>query len=192
MILLVDNYDSFVYNLYQFIGTINDDIRVIRNDEMSIDEVKELNPDIIILSPGPGKPKDAGIMEDLIQEFYQTKPILGVCLGHQAICEVFGGEIIHAKEIMHGKSSQIYIDNDTPLFRELDHTIQVARYHSLIAKKETMPKELKVIGMTDDGEVMAVKHKDYPVYGLQFHPESFLTKDGMSMIQQFLGGKNDD
>lgn len=192
MILLVDNYDSFVYNLYQFIGSINPNIKVIRNDEMTIEEIKTLDPEMIILSPGPGKPKDAGIMEDIIRAFYQEKRILGVCLGHQAICEAFGGEIVHANKIMHGKTSMIHIDTSVPLFQGLNEVIPVARYHSLVAKKETLPKELKIIGISDDEEIMAVKHRDYPIYGLQFHPESFLTKDGMQMIQQFLGGKEND
>lgn len=192
MILLVDNYDSFVYNLYQFIGTIHSDIKVIRNNELTIEEIRELNPEMIILSPGPGKPSDAGIMEEIIREFYQKTKMLGVCLGHQAICEVFGGEIIHAKEIMHGKTSMIDIDNQDMIFQGLDQKIQVARYHSLIAKKETLPSELKVIGKTDDGEIMAVKHQKYSVYGLQFHPESILTKNGMQIIKNFIGGKTND
>jgi len=192
MILLVDNYDSFVYNLYQFIGMIDDDIKVIRNDELSIEEIKALNPQTIILSPGPGKPSDAGIMEDIIKEFYTKVKILGVCLGHQAICEVFGGNIVHADKIMHGKSSIIEIDNSDPLFQGLPENIEVARYHSLIAEAKTLPAVLKVIGKTANGEIMAVKHKDYPVYGLQFHPESILTKNGMQIIKQFLGGKDND
>jgi len=192
MILLIDNYDSFVYNLYQFIGTVNDDIKVVRNNEITIDEIKELHPEVIILSPGPGKPSDAGIMEDIIKEFYQTTKILGVCLGHQAICEVFGGDIVHAKEIMHGKTSLIEIDDSDPIFKGMNKQIQVARYHSLIAKTETLPDALKIIGKTDDNEVMAVKHKDYPIYGLQFHPESILTKDGIQIIRNFLGGKDND
>lgn len=192
MILLIDNYDSFVYNLYQFIGTVNDDIKVVRNNEITIDEIKELHPEVIILSPGPGKPSDAGIMEDIIKEFYQTTKILGVCLGHQAICEVFGGDIVHAKEIMHGKTSLIEIDDSDPIFKGMKKQIQVARYHSLIAKTETLPDALKIIGKTDDNEVMAVKHKDYPIYGLQFHPESILTKDGIQIIRNFLGGKDND
>lgn len=192
MILLIDNYDSFVYNLYQFIGTVNDDIKVVRNNEITIDEIKELHPEVIILSPGPGKPSDAGIMEDIIKEFYQTTKILGVCLGHQAICEVFGGDIVHAKEIMHGKTSLIEIDDSDPIFKGMKKQIQVARYHSLIAKTETLPDALKIIGKTNDNEVMAVKHKDYPIYGLQFHPESILTKDGIQIIRNFLGGKDND
>lgn len=192
MILLIDNYDSFVYNLYQFIGTINNDIKVIRNDECTIDDIKQMNVDTIILSPGPGRPSDAGILEDIIREFYKDKKILGVCLGHQAICEVFGGDIIHAPVIMHGKSSRILIDQQDPIFQGLPQEIEVARYHSLIAKKETLPDVFKIIGKTYDDEIMAVKHKDYPVYGLQFHPESILTKDGMQIIRQFLGGQEND
>lgn len=192
MILLVDNYDSFVYNLYQFIGMINDDIKVIRNDELSINEIRSLHPDMIILSPGPGKPSDAGIMEDIIKEFYKDVKILGVCLGHQAICEVFGGKIVHADMIMHGKSSMIEIDNSDQIFEGMDPHIEVARYHSLIVNDQTLPDILKVIGKTKDGEIMAVKHREYPVYGLQFHPESILTKNGIQIIKNFIGGQDND
>lgn len=192
MILLIDNYDSFVYNLYQYIGTINSHIKVVRNNEITIEDVKQMNPEMIILSPGPKKPSEAGIMEDIIREFYSTTKILGVCLGHQGICEVFGGDIVHADKIMHGKTSMIKIDNHDPIFKGMNEYIQVARYHSLIVKKETLPNVLQIIGESDEGEVMAVKHKDYPIYGLQFHPESILTKDGMKIIQNFIGGINND
>lgn len=186
MILLIDNYDSFSYNLYQLIGEINPDIKVIRNNELTINQIEKLNPDVIIISPGPGKPKDAGICEELIKHFTGTKPILGICLGHQAICEVFGASITYAKEIMHGKTSDIEIDTNCGIFKNLQKKIQVARYHSLIADINSIPEDLKVIAKTDDNTVMAVKHKKYPVYGLQFHPESILTPDGKTIVQNFL------
>lgn len=185
MILLIDNYDSFSYNLVQMAGSINPDIKVIRNDAMTVAEIEELNPSHIIVSPGPGYPKDAGICEDVIDYFKDKKPILGVCLGHQAICEVFGAEITHAKQLMHGKKSTVEIDNTSKIFAGLGNTMEVARYHSLIAKKESMPESLQIISHID-GEVMAVKHKDYDVYGLQFHPESILTTDGRKLLENFL------
>ena len=192
MILLIDNYDSFVYNLYQYIGSINPNIKVIRNDQSTIEAIKELDPEYIILSPGPGHPKDAGIMEDIIKEFYQSKKILGVCLGHQAICEVFGGNIIHASKIMHGKSSVVTLNTNTSIFKGLNKEIHVARYHSLIVKNDHLPTCLEVIARTNENEIMAVKHKNYPVYGLQFHPESILTQEGMTIIKEFLGGNEND
>ncbi len=186
MIVLIDNYDSFVYNLYQFVGSVNPDIQVYRNDEITIEKLEQLNPEAIVLSPGPGKPSEAGNMEEIIKHFSSTTKILGVCLGHQAICEVFGGTIIHAPRIMHGKTSVIDIDVEEPLFKGLPDKMTVARYHSLIADNETLPDTLKVIGLTSENEIMAVRHKDYPVYGVQFHPESILTKDGMKIIENFL------
>jgi anthranilate synthase component 2 len=191
MILLIDNYDSFSYNLYQLIGSINSDIQVIRNDEKTIEEIEQLNPDVIVISPGPGKPKDAGIIEDVIKYFYNKKPILGVCLGHQAICEAFGSEITYAKKLMHGKASMIEVEND-PIFKDLPTHFEVARYHSLAVNEETLSNQLKVIAKTDDQEVMAVKHIDYPVYGLQFHPESILTTNGKVIIKNFLEGIRND
>jgi anthranilate synthase component 2 len=191
MILLIDNYDSFSYNLYQLIGSINSDIQVIRNDEKTIEEIEQLNPDVIVISPGPGKPKDAGIIEDVIKYFYNKKPILGVCLGHQAICEAFGSEITYAKKLMHGKASMIEVEND-PIFEDLPTHFEVARYHSLAVNEETLSNRLKVIAKTDDQEVMAVKHIDYPVYGLQFHPESILTTNGKVIIKNFLEGIRND
>lgn len=186
MIVIIDNYDSFTYNLVQFTGSINPEIKVIRNDEMSVDQVKELNPSHIILSPGPGYPKDAGICEAIIDEMKDTVPILGICLGHQAICERFGAKITHAKELMHGKQSNIHIANGSAVFKGLPPLIKAARYHSLIADKQSLPDDLLVIAEDDKGEVMAVKHRDYEVYGLQFHPESILTPKGMQMIENFL------
>lgn len=186
MILLIDNYDSFSYNLVQLIGELNPDIRVIRNDEMTVEEIEALNPSHIILSPGPGYPKDAGVCERVVAELKGKIPILGVCLGHQGICEVFGANICHAKQLMHGKKSNVKIDNTDRIFKGLPERIDVARYHSLIADIDTVPEELKVISVDDNNEVMAVRHRDYPVYGLQFHPESILTPDGRVMIKNFL------
>ncbi len=186
MILLIDNYDSFSYNLYQMIGIIDPDIRVIRNDEMSVDEIRELDPSHIILSPGPGYPKDAGICIDVVKELGNEFPILGVCLGHQAICEAYGAEISHAKQLMHGKPSMVKADGRSAIFSGSDDEIQVARYHSLAAKNETMPDCLKVTAKTADGEIMAVEHIKYPVYGVQFHPESILTPDGGRILENFI------
>ena len=189
MILLIDNYDSFSYNLYQLIGGINPDIRVIRNDEMTVDEIRTLAPSHLILSPGPGRPADAGVCERAAVELAGKIPILGVCLGHQAICEAFGGEVSYAKRLMHGKQSQITLDQDCPLFQNLPETIPAARYHSLAAPEEKLPDCLKAVSRTSDGEVMAVAHKEYPVYGLQFHPESILTPDGPTILRNFLEAK---
>lgn len=186
MILFIDNYDSFTYNLVQMIGGLNPDIKVIRNDELTVAEIKELSPSHIVLSPGPGYPKDAGVCEDVVRSLAETVPILGVCLGHQGICEVFGAEITRAKKLMHGKQSILSIDSFDPLFQGLENKIPAARYHSLIARKETLPSCLKTIGTDDMGEIMAVKHKDYAVYGLQFHPESILTPNGESILKNFL------
>lgn len=186
MILLIDNYDSFSYNLVQFFGTINSDIKVVRNDELTVDEIAELAPSHIVLSPGPGYPKDAGVCEDVVRQLQGKIPILGVCLGHQGICEVYGAKICHAKQLMHGKQSLVNIDTTKLIFSGLPKEIKVARYHSLIADIDTIPEELEVIATDANHEVMAVKHRKYDVYGLQFHPESILTPDGMTMIKNFL------
>ena len=186
MILLIDNYDSFSYNLYQLVGTLNPDIKVIRNDEMTIEEIEELSPDHIIVSPGPGRPADAGICEDVILHFAGKIPILGVCLGHQAICEAFGGVVSYAGRLMHGKSSIAHLDTTSDLFAGMDADTQVARYHSLSAVEDKLPDCLKVTAKTDDGEIMAVEHKESAVYGVQFHPESILTPDGMKILKNFL------
>ena len=186
MILLIDNYDSFSYNVYQLVGTVNPDLKVIRNDEMTEEEIEVLKPTHIILSPGPGRPADAGICEDVIRAFAGKVPILGICLGHQAICEVFGAEITYAKELMHGKQSVATLDTDSRLFRGMKKQMTVARYHSLAANPDTLPECLKVTAVTPDGEIMAVEHKEYPVYGVQFHPESVLTPDGIGIIRNFL------
>ncbi len=186
MILLIDNYDSFAYNLYQLIGSIDEDIKVIRNDEMTVEEIEELQPSCIIISPGPGKPSEAGIIEEVVQKCYTKYPILGVCLGHQAIVEAFGGTLSYAQSVMHGKSSIIKVDTTNPIFKGIGEKTAVARYHSLAAKKENLPECLKIIGESDDGEIMAISHKNYPVYGLQFHPESILTKEGKKIVENFL------
>ena len=194
MILLIDNYDSFSYNLYQLVGSINQNIQVIRNDELNVQQIERLNPSHIIISPGPGKPKDAGICEAAIDYFKDKIPLLGVCLGHQAIAETFGGKITYAKEIMHGKQSTITITEPSPLFNGLEQKFTAARYHSLAVSRETMPQELKITAQTDDSEIMALEHRTYPVFGLQFHPESILTAQGDTIIRNFLaiGGGNND
>ncbi len=185
MILLIDNYDSFSYNLYQLIGELEPDVKIIRNDDMTVAEIKELNPDHIILSPGPGRPEDAGIIIDVAKNIHDT-PILGVCLGHQAVCAAFGATITYAKELMHGKQSDVQFDTDCPLFKGCPAVAPVARYHSLAADTDTIPEELKITALTTDGEVMAVQHKEYPVYGVQFHPESIMTPDGKRMLYNFI------
>ena len=187
MILLIDNYDSFSYNLYQLIGEIRPDLKVIRNDEKTIEEIRKLKPDAIVLSPGPGRPEDAGICIPVVKELGAEIPILGVCLGHQSICAAYGGEITYAKELMHGKTSKLVVEKENKLFQGIDQPIQIGRYHSLAAKEETLPKELQVTARTADGEIMAVEHRTNPVYGLQFHPESILTPEGKKMLENFFG-----
>ena len=186
MILLIDNYDSFSYNVFQLVGSVNPDIRVIRNDECSVDEIRAMNPSHIILSPGPGRPDKAGVCENVIRELGGRIPILGICLGHQAICEVAGATVTYASHLMHGKQSLATLDTDSVLFRGMKKVITVARYHSLAAIEETLPEELVVTARAEDGEIMAVEHKEYPVYGVQFHPESVMTPDGRKMIENFL------
>lgn len=189
MVLLIDNYDSFSYNVYQLVGSINPDMKVIRNDEMTVEEIEALAPSHIILSPGPGRPADAGICEEVIRHFQGRIPILGICLGHQAICEVYGAVITYARELMHGKQSIASLDNDSKLFAGMQKQITVARYHSLAADPDTMPDCLQVTATTQDGEVMAVQHREYPVYGVQFHPESVLTPEGKAILENFLSEK---
>lgn len=188
MILLIDNYDSFSYNLYQLIGSIDSDIKVVRNDKITIDEIKELNPKAIFLSPGPGHPLKAGICVELIKSLGSTYPIFGVCLGHQAICEAYGATVSYASKLMHGKTSIAKIDTTSAIFKDMDEDLQVARYHSLSAIENTMPDCLKITATTDTGDIMAVEHKEYKVYGVQFHPESVLTPDGYKIVKNFLGG----
>lgn len=192
MILIIDNYDSFTYNLYQYIGEINPDIEVYRNDKITIEEVRKKNPSHLIVSPGPGFPKDAGISIQLIKELGIKIPLMGVCLGHQAIGEAFGGKVLHAKELMHGKASIVTIDRESKIFKTLSPKITVGRYHSLIVEKETLPHELKVTAQTERGEIMAFEHIKYPIYGIQFHPESILTPDGKIIIKNFLSIKKEN
>ena len=186
MILLIDNYDSFSYNLYQLVGSLNPDIRVIRNDAMTVAKIAALNPEAIVISPGPGRPEDAGVCISVIRELGSTIPILGVCLGHQAICAAYGATVSYAKELMHGKQSDTSVDTDCAIFRGCPETIPVARYHSLAAVEETMPDCLRVTARTLDGEIMAVMHQAHPVFGLQFHPESILTPNGRILMENFL------
>ncbi|MCL2013799.1 MAG: aminodeoxychorismate/anthranilate synthase component II [Oscillospiraceae bacterium] len=194
MTLLIDNYDSFSYNLYQIIGSIGSvrssepSIKIVRNDEISIEEIKTLAPDRIVISPGPGKPSDAGMCIEIVKKLYNAIPILGICLGHQAIFEAFGGSVSYAERLMHGKSSEVTIDTRNALFKRLPSVIQAARYHSLTGLKKTLPETLDITAWTDDGEIMAVCHKKYPVYGVQFHPESILTPQGDVIIENFIGG----
>ena len=188
MILLIDNYDSFSYNLYQYLGTINPDIKVIRNDELSPEEIFKLNPTSIIISPGPGYPKDAGFIEEVIKlDEEKGIPLLGVCLGHQAIIEAFGGNIIHAKKIMHGKQDEIKIDNENILFKGLNNKIIAARYHSLVG--ENPNDKLIITAYDSDNEIMAVMHKNKKIFGVQFHPESIMSNDGMTILKNFLNIK---
>jgi len=186
MILIIDNYDSFTYNLYQYIGEINPDIEVYRNDAITTAQIRDKKPTHIVISPGPGFPKDAGISLDVVLEFGREIPILGVCLGHQAIGEAFGGKVIHAKRLMHGKSSEIFVDNKCKLFDGLPEKIEAGRYHSLIVEGESLPEQLKVTARSKEGEIMGIQHVDYPVYGIQFHPESVMTPDGKRILKNFL------
>jgi anthranilate synthase component 2 len=190
MILLIDNYDSFSYNLYQLVGSLNPDIRVIRNDELSVEEIRKLDPSHIILSPGPGRPENAGICIDVVKELGGEIPILGVCLGHQAICAAYGAVVTYAKQLMHGKQSRVDIDESCPLFKGCEQGFPVARYHSLAADESTLPGELKATAWTADREVMAVMHISDKVYGLQFHPESILTPNGETIVRNFLALNN--
>ena len=186
MILLIDNYDSFSYNLYQLIGEIEPDIKVIRNDEMTVAEIEQLAPDRIILSPGPGRPEDAGIIIEAAQTVCRKIPTLGVCLGHQAICAAYGAEVTYARKLMHGKQSTITFTGDSPLFRDVPEMAPVARYHSLAADPDSIPDCFKVTAVADDGEIMAVQHRDHPIFGVQFHPESIMTPDGKTMLRNFI------
>ena len=185
MILLIDNYDSFSYNLYQLAGFFRPDTEVVRNDAVTLEEIAEMEPEAIILSPGPGRPENAGICIDVIRRFAPEIPILGVCLGHQAICTAFGGHVGYAKELMHGKVSTVKADADSRLFAGMK-SFPVARYHSLAAEEETLPACLKITARADDGEVMAVEHTEYLTFGVQFHPESVMTPDGKRIMGNFL------
>ena len=187
MILLLDNYDSFTYNLFQMVGGIESDLKVVRNDAMTVDEIRKLNPDGIIISPGPGRPEDSGVCPEVIRDLKGEFPILGVCLGEQAICMVYGATVSYAKQLMHGKQSDTKIDTDCPLFKDLPEVIKVARYHSLAVVEETLKDtDLKVCGITNDGEVMAVEDRANLVYGVQFHPESIMTPEGEKILRNFI------
>jgi len=190
MILLIDNYDSFSYNLYQLIGGVNPDIKVIRNDEMTVQEIESLNPEIIVISPGPGKPADAGICVEAVKYFKGKIPVFGVCLGHQSICEAYGATVSYASRLMHGKTSTVKIDGSSMLYKGMDNEnseILVARYHSLSVVEDTLPPELIVTGRADDGEIMSVEDPVNKVYGVQYHPESVLTPRGKEIIRNLLG-----
>lgn len=186
MILLIDNYDSFVYNLYQFISVEDPDVRLVRNDRITPEEVLDMKPDAIVISPGPGKPSGAGICIELIRKLKGEVPILGICLGHQAIGEAFGAKVTHAARLMHGKTSILEVAADDAMFNGIERPIQVARYHSLSVLEQTLPDELEVTARSREGEIMAMRHRKYPIFGLQFHPESVMTPDGAAMIHNFL------
>ncbi|PCH57750.1 MAG: aminodeoxychorismate/anthranilate synthase component II [Legionellales bacterium] len=185
MILLIDNYDSFTYNLFQLISNTTTQVQVIRNDKISIEEIKLLNPSGIVLSPGPGRPETAGICIDLIKQLSGIIPILGVCLGHQAIAVAYNAKVINANDIVHGKSTQVLHDG-TGIYKDVPSPFSAARYHSLIIEKETLPKELAIESTNDEGIIMGIRHKDFPVYGVQFHPESILSADGYKLMENFL------
>ncbi|HEK9103275.1 aminodeoxychorismate/anthranilate synthase component II [Bacillus pfraonensis] len=192
MIVLIDNYDSFTYNLYQLLGAYEEEIVVLRNDKVTIQELEEMKPKAIILSPGPGKPEDAGICIQVIQHFYKQIPILGICLGHQAIVSAFGGEIVRAENIKHGKTSRVK-HNGTSIFSYVTQPLTAMRYHSLVAAKQTIPKCFDVLATAmDDGEIMAVRHNYYPLFGLQFHPESIATEEGGKLIRAFLSNVKEE
>ena len=186
MILLIDNYDSFSYNLFQLVGSIEPDVRVVRNDELTVAEIAALAPEKLILSPGPGRPADAGVCVEAVKTLGGKLPILGVCLGHQAICEAYGATVSYAKTLMHGKMSETSLDTDCPLFRGCPEKTPVARYHSLAVREETLPACLTVTARAEDGEIMAVRHRELPVFGVQFHPESFMTPAGETMLRNFI------
>ncbi|WP_295363313.1 aminodeoxychorismate/anthranilate synthase component II [uncultured Pseudoramibacter sp.] len=186
MILLIDNYDSFSYNLYQVVGSLDPSITVIRNDDKTVAEIEAMAPDAIILSPGPGRPKDAGVIEDVVKSLGGQIPILGICLGHQAIGEALGATVTYAAKLMHGKASAVTLDQASPLFANCPKVIQAGRYHSLAVDRDTLPDHLKVIAETDDGEVMAIADEAKKIYGIQFHPESILTPKGKQILKNFL------
>ncbi|MDZ7659208.1 aminodeoxychorismate/anthranilate synthase component II [Fodinibius sp.] len=185
MILIIDNYDSFTYNLVHIVAEYTDDYKVIRNDELTVEEVKELNPDRILISPGPGRPADAGITEPVIKELGAETPILGVCLGHQAIGEVFGGKVIHAPKLMHGKTSAITHDGKS-VFRNIPDNFTATRYHSLVLDPDQISDELEVSARSDDSVIMGLRHREFPLEGIQFHPESILTKEGPKIVKNWL------
>ena len=188
MILLIDNYDSFSYNVYQLIGSVEPDIRVVRNDELTVEEIEQMQPEAIILSPGPGRPAEAGICIEIVKKLGEKTPILGICLGHQAICEACGATVSYAAELMHGKQKKIRKVGESALFTGLPESFDAARYHSLAVKKDTLPECLRITAVAEDGEVMAIEHREYPIFGLQFHPESIYTEHGKRMVENFVNG----
>jgi len=182
---MIDNYDSFTYNLVQYFGELGETVQVYRNDAITLEDIDRLHPSKIVISPGPGRPDDAGISKKLINHAAGTYPVLGVCLGHQCIGEVFGGKVVRAKHIMHGKTSLIFHADDI-LFRGLANPFEATRYHSLLVQRERLPQELEIIAWTEQGEIMALRHRDFLVYGIQFHPESILTRQGKDLLRNFL------
>jgi anthranilate synthase component 2 len=185
MMLMIDNYDSFTYNLVQYLSELGQKLVVYRNDKINIEQIKKLKPSHIVISPGPGRPEEAGISEDVIKEFGRKIPLLGVCLGHQAIGEVFGGKVIRADKLMHGKTSQIY-HNNSPIFKGLSNPFEATRYHSLIVEKKSLPDSLQITAWTKDKEIMGLAHKKFPIWGVQFHPESILTREGKKLLENFI------
>ena len=185
MILVIDNYDSFTYNLVQYLGELGADLKVYRNDKITVEQIKKMNPERIVISPGPGRPEDAGISVSLIKQLSSKIPTLGVCLGHQAIGFAFGGKIVQAKKLMHGKTSKVY-HNKKDIFKSIDNPFEATRYHSLVIDKKTLPEPLELTAWTKDDEIMGVRHKNFPLWGVQFHPESILTKSGMAILKNFL------
>ncbi len=185
MILIIDNYDSFTYNLVHIVGSETDDYKVVRNDAITVDEIRVLNPDRILISPGPGRPENAGITEKLIEELGKEIPILGVCLGHQAIGQVFGAKVVHAPSLMHGKTSNIYHDGKS-VFLDVEDGFIATRYHSLALQPDTVPDELEVSARTNEGVIMGIRHKKYPIEGIQFHPESILTVEGPKIVKNWM------
>ena len=185
MLLMIDNYDSFTYNLVQYFGELGADLKIFRNDEITIEDINKMKPDQIVISPGPGRPEGAGISVDIIKEFAGKTPILGVCLGHQSLCYAYGGKIVRAKKLMHGKISEIKHDNEG-IFKNISNPFEATRYHSLVVDKKTMPKCFKVIARSDDGEIMGIRHKKFNLWGVQFHPESILTTEGKKILNNFL------
>lgn len=185
MILMIDNYDSFTYNLVQYVGELGEELQVYRNDKITIEEIERLAPDYLMISPGPCTPNEAGISMDVIRHFAGKIPILGVCLGHQSIGQVFGGKVVRAQRLMHGKTSDVFHDGQT-IFRDIPSPYTAARYHSLLIEEGSLPEELEVTARTADGEIMAVRHRDYPIEGVQFHPESIITQHGKQLLKNFL------
>ncbi|MGC8829698.1 MAG: anthranilate synthase component II [Verrucomicrobiia bacterium] len=185
MLLVIDNYDSFTYNIVQYLGEMGVEMRVVRNDEITIDEIQKLNPERILISPGPCSPREAGLSNDIIRAFTGKKPLLGVCLGHQCIGHVFGAEIVVNYRMMHGKTSPIF-HNGRELFQDMPNPFIATRYHSLVIRPESLPDCLEVTAKSDEGEIMGIRHKEYPIWGVQFHPESILTQDGKKLLRNFL------